>query len=334
MSGADVRRALCLTTINAPNACLRALDEGARGAGVPFFIAGDTKTPAGFTLPGATYLSIEEQGRRFPRLCALLPVKHYTRKNTAYLAAIKAGAGEIQETDDDNFPRAGFWRREAWSAADVVRGAGPWLNVYGLFGAPRCWPRGLPLEFVQRSSGVSSRARGLTRGLIAQGLADENPDVDAVYRLTHELPVSFADAPAVVLAPGTWCPFNSQNTVFAREVFSLLYLPSHCSFRMTDIWRSFVAQRCLWELGEGVVFHGSTVWQERNEHNLLRDFADEVPGYLNNDRIRVALEAARLVAGDTPGNLVLCYEALVAGGFVPGEELALVRAWISELGVG
>jgi hypothetical protein len=33
----------------------------------------------------------------------------------------------------------------------------------------------------------------------------------------------------------------------------LLYLPSHCCFRMTDIWRSFIAQRCLWELGHWVV---------------------------------------------------------------------------------
>jgi len=32
----------------------------------------------------------------------------------------------------------------------------------------------------------------------------------------------------------------------------LMYLPIKASFRMTDIYRSFVAQRCLWELGEGV----------------------------------------------------------------------------------
>ena len=88
---------------------------------------------------------------------------------------------------------------------------------------------------------------------------------------------------------GAWCPFNSQNTTFFRKVFPLLYLPAHCSFRMTDIWRSFVAQRILHHLGHPVLFHEATVWQERNDHCLHRDFLDEVPGYQNNHAIREAL---------------------------------------------
>lgn len=63
---------------------------------------------------------------------------------------------------------------------------------------------------------------------------------------------------------------------------------------MTDIWRSFVAQRVAWECGWSVLFHGPTVWQERNDHNLMRDFEDEVPGYLNNSAIREALESLSL----------------------------------------
>ena len=47
---------------------------------------------------------------------------------------------------------------------------------------------------------------------------------------------------------------------------------------MTDIWRSFVAQRVIHQ-GHGILFHGRTVWQERNEHDLHRDFIDELPGY-------------------------------------------------------
>jgi hypothetical protein len=162
---------------------------------------------------------------------------------------------------------------------------------------------------------------------VVQGLADGNPDVDAVYRLTRTLPIDFDRRGPVRLDPGVWCPFNSQNTRFRREVFPLLYLPSHCSFRMTDIWRSFVAQRCLWELGEGVVFTAATVRQERNDHDLLRDLADEVPGYLRNDGIRRALEPLSLDRQDLARSLTLCYEALVAGSFVPEAELPVVRAW-------
>ena len=80
---------------------------------------------------------------------------------------------------------------------------------------------------------------------------------------------------------------------------------------MTDIWRSFVAQRCIWEIGGAVVFHSSTVRQDRNEHSLLRDFEDEVPGYLLNNRIRLALEALSLDDKDMLRNVTRCYEALV-----------------------
>ena len=46
---------------------------------------------------------------------------------------------------------------------------------------------------------------------------------------------------------------------------------------MTDIWRSFVAQRIAWANGWAILFHEPTVWQDRNEHNLMRDFRDESP---------------------------------------------------------
>jgi hypothetical protein len=85
-------------------------------------------------------------------------------------------------------------------------------------------------------------------------------------------------------------------------------------------------------MDEGVVFHQATVYQERNEHDLLKDFEQEVPGYLLNDKIRVLLDAIRLGGGDdVAGNLVRCYEALVAGGVLPAGEMPIVRAWCNEV---
>ena len=50
----------------------------------------------------------------------------------------------------------------------------------------------------------------------------------------------------------------TRSTLFVlKPVARLMYLPSTCTFRMTDIWRSLIAQRCLWELGQGVVFHAA-----------------------------------------------------------------------------
>jgi hypothetical protein len=102
---------------------------------------------------------------------------------------------------------------------------------------------------------------------------------------------------------------------------------------MTDIWRSFVAQRCLWALGGALTFHSPEVLQRRNLHNLLRDFEDEVPGYLNNGKIVQALEEQPLESGKEAvgANLLRCYEKLVQHNILPPQELPLVKAWLGDL---
>jgi hypothetical protein len=65
----------------------------------------------------------------------------------------------------------------------------------------------------------------------------------------------------VALGAGAWSPFNSQNTAWYPKAYPLLYLPSYCSFRMTDIWRSFVAQRIAWENGWAVLFKSPDVYR-------------------------------------------------------------------------
>jgi hypothetical protein len=168
---------------------------------------------------------------------------------------------------------------------------------------------------------------------IQQGLANGSPDVDAIWRLVLGEAVEFEHKPSLWLPPGSWCPFNSQSTWWWPEAYPLMYLPSYCSFRMTDIWRSFIAQRCLWELGYGVVFHAPEVFQERNEHDLMRDFAEEVDGYLRNKEMAAVLADLALQSGEghQAGNLRFCYEALIAKGFLPEVELTLLDAWLGDL---
>ena len=102
---------------------------------------------------------------------------------------------------------------------------------------------------------------------------------------------------------------------------------------MCDIWKSFVAQRCLWELGLGVAFHSAEVYQDRNKHDLTADFIQEIPGYENNKRIADILASTSLVSGEAcvGSNLFKCYEALVSHGIFPGKELPLVEAWVMQV---
>jgi len=327
--------AVVVTTINTPTTgSLRQLAEGCSKRDWMFIVAGDTKSPKDFELGGCEYLSIEAQVATGFELAEHLPTKHYARKNIAYLQAMKRSASCIIDTDDDNFPREEFWNAREIEVRGREIGNAGWVNVYSYFTQENIWPRGFPLEMVQTSSPAVG---GQTRSLhcpVQQGLADENPDVDAVYRMLMKLPLTFNREEPIVLSKGSLCPTNSQNTTFFPEAFPLLYLPSYCSFRMTDIWRGFVAWRICKEYGWGTAFHNATVYQERNDHVLIRDFEDEIPGYLANQKIIKALEAANIQSGQAAifDNLMQCYEVLVGGGWVDKKEIQLLRAWIDALG--
>lgn len=326
--------ALIITSISGPNAVLAAFAEGCRARQVAFIVIGDVKSPSDFVLSGCDFLSIEAQRKLEFRLARILPEAHYARKNLGYLLAISRGAGVIVESDDDNFPYADFWLERA--PRQKVRRADNtgWINVYRYFTEATVWPRGYPLEQVQQPViALDSFPTAETYCPIQQGLADDNPDVDAVYRLVNPLPIRFAKEPRLATGRGSWTPFNSQNTTWFKEAFPLLYLPSHCSFRMCDIWRSFVALRICHANEWHVLFHGPTVWQERNAHNLLKDFEDELPGYLQNAAIGANLEKLAIRPGlqHMADNMLRCYTMLIDMGVVGKEEMALLQHWLSDL---
>lgn len=100
-------------------------------------------------------------------------------------------------------------------------------NPYGCFGAPDiAWPRGYPLSEIQHQGSDTCELAARDHGIagprigVVQSLANHDPDVDAIYRLTYPpggLPFKFT--PKSPAAPGsrlrgvpaeTMTPFNSQ----------------------------------------------------------------------------------------------------------------------------
>jgi hypothetical protein len=326
--------ALVVTTIAEPNARLRQLAQGCQQNEFDFIVIGDEASPKTFVLNGCRFYGLEEQRRLDLKYAGLCPARHYARKNIGYLLAMQNGATIIIETDDDNIPYEGFWaRRHRRQSVRAIRQGG-FVNVYRYFSETNVWPRGFPLE--QINDPVTEFDDLQTADVdcpIQQGFTDSDPDVDAIYRLTRPLPLSFRADRRIALGAGSWCPTNSQNCAWWREAFPLLYLPAYCQFRLTDIWRSFVAQRIAWTNGWSALFHEPTMWQERNEHNLMRDFEDELPGYLNNKRICEALGKLELQSGaeHISENLQTCYEELIRIGVHDRRELDLLEAWLDGI---
>lgn len=330
----QIKTSLVVTSIASPNAVLKELAQGAIKNGFEFIVIGDVPSPKTFTLDGCRFYGLNEQAKLAFDFASLCPTRHYARKNIGYLIALYEGAEIIVETDDDNFPRQDFWRpRVREQDAPTVEGVG-WLNVYRYFSDANIWPRGLPLTEVNLTPPAFDTLRKMKSDCpIQQGLADINPDVDAIYRLILPLPQNFAKDVCVTLARGAWSPFNSQNTTWWRDAAPLMYLPSYCSFRMTDIWRSFIAQRIAWENDWAVTYHSPTVWQDRNAHDLMRDFMDELPGYTHNAAIKTALAELSLKPGvaHIPENMRQCYQTLTAMEVIKNQELPLLDAWLSDL---
>ena len=330
----EERVALVVTTIAEPNPTLRQLAQGCTENDYEFIVIGDEASPETFQLEGCRFYSLEEQrttGLKFTELC---PTRHYARKNIGYLLAMRGGAKVITETDDDNIPNELFWNRRSRKQSARALTDGGFVNAYRYFSDQKIWPRGLPLEHVNDSlPDFDDLPTENVDCPIQQGLADSDPDVDAIYRLTQPWPLNFWNDRRVALKRGSWCPFNSQNTTWWKDTFPLLYLPAYCSFRLTDIWRSFVAQRIAWTNEWSLLFTGPTVLQERNQHDLMRDLRDELPGYLNNKKICETLANLQLPAGpeNIVQNLRACYQELVAIGVHDPRELELLEAWIADI---
>jgi hypothetical protein len=327
-----MKTSIVITSIAGPqNPVLQKYAKESAEHGVHFIVIGDTKSPENFELKNCDFYSIKMQAGISKKFSELLPVRHYGRKNLGYLAAIRSGTERLVETDDDNLPLQEFWNFRNLAGNYSTANQPGWINVYRYFSDENIWPRGLPLDSIRNNVPVLTMGKNKSFP-VQQGLADGNPDVDAVYRLAHiDKDIKFGKA-EVALSKGSWCPFNSQNTTWFPEAFPLLYLPSWCSFRMTDIWRSFVAQRIAWTCGWEILFHSSTVFQERNEHKLMNDFVDEIPGYLNNRLIAEHLENLRLKDGveNISDNMRMCYGEIISMGLVGKEEKELLDCWLNE----
>jgi hypothetical protein len=324
---------IVVTTINPPTRAVEKIAELCR-RGWSAVVVGDLKSPADWHCDGITYLDVAAQQRLFGPLADLVPYRHYGRKNLGYLYALRHGARLILETDDDNIPYDSFGTGIHPSVEGRLLSGPGWVNVYKHFTTAAIWPRGLPLDALDQAGTVHALTAP-RHCPVQQYLADNDPDVDAIYRLTRKESVFFdRDAAPVVLDGRTWSPFNSQNTVFFQEAFPLLYLPCHVSFRLTDIWRSFVAQAALVHHGYALAFHPATVEQVRNAHDLMRDFADEVVGYLRNREIMEILERL-LVSPPQRGEglqdtAFAMWRLLVTEGVVPAEELPILEAWFEQ----
>jgi hypothetical protein len=321
-----------ITTINQPTDDVKRVVELAGRANATVFVVGDKKTPDDWDCGEAVYISYARQCELYPTLAQLLSSNHYSRKNIGYLIAARGEGDWIYETDDDNRPMSTkFNPPEKLGFMKVVNKG--WVNVLPEFNERplnKIWPRGFPLELVNNPEPITYSTDVIHQAVV-MGLVDQDPDVDAIYRMTQELPYVFGSNDKIItLVDGAWCPWNSQNTWWRKECLPLMYLPTTVTPRVTDILRSYVATAILQKFGLGIGITSPTAVQVRNQHNLLKDFADEMPLYLHADQMMACIIEGIEDSDNYYTAMYDAYQNLADYFFVEKDEMHSLLAYLGE----
>ena len=321
-----MKKYLVMTSINAPTI---AVEKYAAMKDWTVVMVGDKKTPKNWQCDNVEYISPAHQEKLSYLIVQNLPWNQPARVNIGYLYAMEHGAEIITQSDDDNIPNE-YWGVPPLNGDVSMIDAKDFVNIYTYFTKSFVWPRGFPLNKILEQKNILEHSE-TSQVRVWQHLADRDTDVDAIYRLTNNKFIYFNQRTPIALQKGTLCPFNCQSTTFYKDAYLLLYLPSFITPRASDIVRGLIAQPLLWSVGHTLGFTASTVTQERNPHNYLHDFRDELLIYLHSeDIVDIAKKMIRQEASLSE-NLFAVYQGLVEAKLVPENELDLLGAWIKDV---
>tara|TARA_X000000950_G_scaffold289548_1_gene415434 strand:- start:686 stop:1687 length:1002 start_codon:yes stop_codon:yes gene_type:complete len=329
-----MKGSIVLTTINKPNINIKKLTKLSKKNKFDLIIIGDLKTPNEFKLNHGFYFDIYKQKKLKFDFAKKCPVNSYARKNIGYLISFKNGSETIIETDDDNYPKDNFLKFLKLEHTVYEVKEKSWVNVYFKFLTNKIeiWPRGLPLDKIDTLPNFKIK-KIKKNFFLKQGVCEGNPDVDAIYRIMNEnINIKFKDNYKFSLG-NAFCPINSQNTIWSKKIFPLMYLPITCTMRATDIWRGMVALNIMQNDNQTALFFGTTMFQNRNIHNLSKDLKDEIPEFKNIHKAYKILKNLKLKKGSKnySQNLIKSYEALIKNRIFKKKEMYFLKSWIKDL---
>ncbi|XP_020108334.1 probable glycosyltransferase STELLO2 [Ananas comosus] len=333
-----------------PTGALRAL---ARTKGWQLLAVGDSRTPAGWSLKGAIFLSLDRQALLGFRSLDFLPYSSpLARKTAGYLFAIQHGAKIIFDADAraevlsddlgkhfdvDLVGEATAARHPVllqYSHANPNRTV---VNPYIHFGQRSVWPRGLPLENVGEVAHEEFYTEVFSgRQFIQQGLSNGLPDIDSVFYFTRKssglegFDIRFdEDAPKVALPQGLMVPVNSFNTIFHTQAFWGLMLPVSVSSMASDVIRGYWAQRILWEIGGFVAVYPPTI--HRMDKTESYPFAEEKDLHVNVGRLIKFLISWRSNKQTLFERILHLSYAMAEEGFWGEQDVKFTAAWLQDL---
>ena len=205
------------------------------------------------------------------------------------------------------------------------------------------WARGFPLELIQDEHSQGKLADDTTLPFssggkqiaVIQFLADGDPDIDAIHRITKPLPMTFEsprnDAKSVLVPTHAYAPYNAQTTIHTKHAFWAMLLPGTVPDRVSDIWRSYFAQCIFADTGLQLVFSPPKVVQERNAHNYLGDSSAERDLYDKSGKLIDFLSAWDSDHDNIPERMEQLWIDLYERGYIEVDDVYAVQMWLGAL---
>ena len=262
---------------------------------VPIIVVGDKKSPSNTrefcnSIENCTYMGLSDQAAYMGEhglidLLAHHPFNSISRRNIGHLAAYEAGADSIIMLDDDNLATdqdvIGHHEVGDKQVLTSYGSSTGWFNVCSALKERHgvdFYARGYPPS--QRwNDGLVTDEEECKTVAVNAGLWLNDPDIDALTRLERHLittgtnpdfPYKFS------LQPGTWSPWNCQNTAISRDALQSYFLSPYTG-RHLDIWASYITTRIAEHLGEVIAFGTPLAFHDRTPHNLYDDLEQEIP---------------------------------------------------------
>ena len=240
------------------------------------------------------YMNVDAQIeylQQFPKLGEHLPWNSIQRRNIGLIIAYQEQADVIVTIDDDNLiTNQDFLGKKAHGIVKQVitvptyESSTGWLNICEFLQEEhdiKFHHRGYPIDEKTNDREALITREEVTKEIVVnEGFWLDDPDIDAITRMVNPVRVVGMKNPAepnIALAPGTWSPFNSQNTALARKVIPAYFLSPYIG-RYDDIWASYLLRKIMDHFGHLGTYGQPVVCQVRNPHDLFVDLDKERVG--------------------------------------------------------
>jgi hypothetical protein len=297
-----------------------------------------------------------------------MPFNSFARKNIGFLFAIQFGAKVIFDFDDDNLlttledgltvPPPFLWKEEdanavvmdgsmfvRFVAAENTAPSSSSLafNPYPHMGPsqPISWPRGFPIDKLQQYFNQAPIKLNVGDILYAsvgviQSICDGDPDNDAIYRMTQPSSTAFTfernpQSMSLLIPHDGYSPYNAQATTHLYSSFWGLYLPISVPGRVTDIWRSYVTQRIMKDIGLHLVYTPPIVRHDRSSHNYLADFQAESDLYMKTSKLLQFLDVWESSAVTLSERIYSLWISLYEHDYIELGDVYAVKEWLLTL---